>query len=108
MSDLRRWTTAPVDYDYSGTITVNPTWGRNTRTGDVIREIKLPADRGGRYQEPRYASGLYPCWTEEKLNIDLRFGNIERTPYEESQERLLRALADQMGFQLRRKPQRKK
>jgi hypothetical protein len=82
-NDELRYTTAPTAYDGFSTITVDPDTGHYNR-GDhgkayhqatPYRKIALQTV-DLTWQSARYASGMYPCWTQEQFDAMIRDGLI--------------------------------
>jgi hypothetical protein len=62
---VRRYTTAPVAYDYGYTRELDPEAGHFLVSAGDPKPIRLVEIEEGRedYQGGRYGSGLYACWT---------------------------------------------
>lgn len=71
-----RITSAPTDYDYSYTKTLEVLpW--QTPSGHVYRRVEID-DEHGEYQIGRYNSGLFPAFTEEMFAWGVKDGMFDR------------------------------
>lgn len=77
---VRRFTTAPQEYDYGCTREGKSNFGiYTTGTGKKIevREIFCLSTHVGD-QEGRNSSGLFPTWTEDKLAEEEKYGYFSK------------------------------
>jgi hypothetical protein len=60
------YTTAPTDYDYSGTVTIDDAMYKDTK-GTPLRKVQID-NRIYEGQVARYGSGLHLALTQEEVN----------------------------------------
>jgi len=75
---VRIFTTAPIDYDYGWTrgSSVVGTFDQGAKGLAEVRQVFVEESRA-EMQRARYASGIYPSWSEEQAAREERYSYLK-------------------------------